>query len=119
VGTAPHDSAHLAPLGPPGFFQDDENFDSPVGQNLFHFPASAVFEGLEHADARVRAKSNFVKPLNRLARSRRSSKNISVSFLKKLVFAVGVPHRQKGRIAIVTNVERNAVDVDVPKDERH
>ena len=30
-----------------------------------------------------------------------------------------VPLRQEGRIAIVTNVERDAVDADVLTDERH
>jgi hypothetical protein len=34
------------------------------------------------------------------------------------MFASPVPRRHKGRIAIVTNVARNAVDVNVPIDER-
>jgi hypothetical protein len=41
-------------------------------------------------------------------------KNILVSYFRNPWFALAVPRRHKGRIAIVTDVVRNAVDGSVP-----
>jgi hypothetical protein len=46
-------------------------------------------------------------------------KNIYLSFLRKSCFPPPIPRRCEGRIAIVTDVVRNAVDADVAVDERH
>jgi hypothetical protein len=47
------------------------------------------------------------------------AKNNSLSLFRKICFPSPVPRRCEGRIAIVTNVVRDAVDGDGPIDDRH
>jgi hypothetical protein len=62
----------------------------------------------------LREKSNFACRFKLICAVPPSRKNIYISYFRKLWLSLPVPRRAEGRIAIVTNVGRNAVDVDVP-----
>ena len=83
----------------------------PVGRIVWgcSLARASLVPGLQ-APKRVRVESNFAKRFKLIGRSRCAHKNISLSLFPKLCFNPPVPHRHKGRIAIVTNVARNAVD---------
>src|SRR5262249_45215256 len=76
-----------------------------------------VFTNL-HGQGSPRGEAFFASRFKPIGHSRDARKNNYLSSFRNSCFRPPVPRRQKGRIAIVTNVARNAVDADALTDER-
>jgi hypothetical protein len=85
--------------------------------DVFNFSDGGAYRRLSRGNNRVRAKSNFASRFNLIGSSSPKVKNILLPFFRKCGW-VPPSRLAKGRIAIVTNVEWDAVDASSATDER-